>query len=258
MFAANVPRPMAAPPPSRVKAEAPFRGGGAKRFRGSITLRVLAALLGYPDAAMRAHLPEMRELLSAEDAVSPARREEIGRLMNLLQRADPLAIEAAYVEIFDRGRATSLHLFEHVHGDSRDRGPAMIDLGETYAKAGLILTSTELPDYLPAVLEFVSTQPPREARAFLSEIAHILNAIFGGLCKRRSAYASVVGALIELAGEKAQAVDPQPDEPLDESWAEPVVFDGCSAKGQAKPGQAQPIHVVRKSAAIGAQPGASA
>ena len=257
MFAANVPRPMAAPPPSRVKAEAPFRGGGAKRFRGSITLRVLAALLGYPDAAMRAHLPEMRELLSAEDAVSPARREEIGRLMNLLQRGDPLAIEAAYVEIFDRGRATSLHLFEHVHGDSRDRGPAMIDLGETYAKAGLILTSTELPDYLPAVLEFVSTQPPREARAFLSEIAHILNAIFGGLCKRRSAYASVVGALIELAGEKAQAVDPQPDEPLDESWAEPVVFDGCSAKGQARPGQSQPIHVVRKSAGVGAQPGAS-
>jgi nitrate reductase delta subunit len=225
------------------------------------SLRVLAALLAYPDARMLGHIPEMRDLLIAEAAVSPSRRVEIDALMDDLQHADPLATEAAYVEMFDRGRATSLHLFEHVHGDSRDRGPAMIDLGETYAKAGLILTSTELPDYLPAVLEFVSTQPPREARAFLAEIAHILNAVFGALCKRDSAYASVLGALIELAGEKAQPVEPRAEEPLDESWAEPVVFDGCSAKGQAKPGQAQPIHLVRKSAPNSApnsaQPGAA-
>ena len=160
--------------------------------------------------------------------------------------------------MFDRGRATSLHLFEHVHGDSRDRGP-----GDDRPRArptprpASSSRSTELPDYLPAVLEFVSTQPPREARAFLSEIAHILNALFGALCKRESAYASVVGALIELAGEKAQAVEVPAEEPLDESWAEPVVFDGCSAKGQAKPGQAQPIHVVRKSAPNSAQPGAA-
>ena len=92
-----------------------------------------------------------------------------------------MQVEADYVELFDRGRATSLHLFEHVHGDSRDRGPAMIDLGQTYEKAGLILAEGELPDYLPAVLEFVSTQPPREARAFLGEMAHILNAIFAAL-----------------------------------------------------------------------------
>jgi nitrate reductase molybdenum cofactor assembly chaperone NarJ/NarW len=224
----------------------------------SKSLRVLAALLAYPDAQLRVHLPEMRDLLDAEAAVSPSRRAEIEALMETLQRADPLATEAAYVELFDRGRATSLHLFEHVHGDSRDRGPAMIDLGETYAKAGLILTSTELPDYLPAVLEFVSTQPPREARAFLAEIVHILNALFGALCKRESAYASVVGALIELAGERARAVEPRTEEPLDESWAEPVVFDGCSAKGQAKPGEAQPIYVVRKNARNSTQPGAAA
>ena len=79
--------------------------------------------------------------------------------------------EAAYVELFDRGRATSLHLFEHVHGDSRDRGPAMIDLQRTYEQAGLVSRRDELPDYLPVMLEFASTQPPREARAFLGEIA---------------------------------------------------------------------------------------
>jgi len=128
----------------------------------------------------------------------------------------------------------------------------MIDLCKTYEKAGLLLAPSELPDYLPVVLEFVSTQPPREARAFLGEISHILSSIFGALCKRDSAYATVLGALIELAGEKAQAVEPVADDPLDECWAEPPVFDGCSAKGQGKPGRAQPIHVVRAALASGA------
>ncbi len=218
------------------------------------TLRVLAALLGYPDARLRAHLAEMRDLLRDERALALSRVGELDALMDRLARADPLEAEADYVELFDRGRATSLHLFEHVHGESRDRGPAMIDLGQTYEKAGLVLAEGELPDYLPAVLEFVSTQPPREARAFLAEMAHIFNAVFGALRQRDSGYASVLGALLELAGEKAEPVAPPAEEPLDESWAEPVVFDGCSSKGQARPGQAQPIHVVRKNA----QPGAAA
>jgi nitrate reductase delta subunit len=209
------------------------------------SLRVLAALLGYPDAQMRRWLPEMRELLRAEAALSPSRQAEIEALMAALQGAGELQAEADYVELFDRGRGTSLHLFEHVHGDSRDRGPAMIDLAQTYEKAGLVLAEGELPDYLPAVLEFVSTQPPVEARAFLGEMGHIFNAIFGALQQRRSAYASVLGALIELAGERAQPVKPAAEEPLDESWAEPVVFDGCSTKGQDRPAQAQPIHIVR-------------
>jgi nitrate reductase molybdenum cofactor assembly chaperone NarJ/NarW len=218
----------------------------------SKSLRVLAALLAYPDARLRGHLPEMHDLLHDERAVSPSRLVELDALMDSVRRADALEAEAAYVELFDRGRATSLHLFEHVHGDSRDRGPAMIDLQQTYERAGLFLAPRELPDYLPVVLQFVSTQPPREARAFLAEIAHILNALFGALCKRDSAYASVLGALIDLAGEKAQPVEPAAEEALDESWAEPAVFDGCSAKGQAKPGQVQPIHVVRSARTAGA------
>ena len=211
----------------------------------SSSLRVLAALLGYPDARMRECLPEMRRLLVDEGALSDSRRAELEALIDSLRRADPLDTEAAYVALFDRGRSTSLHLFEHVHGDSRDRGPAMIDLCKTYESAGLFLGPTELPDYLPVILEFCSTQPPREARAFLGEIAHILSAIFAALRKRESDYASVFGALIELAGEKAQPVEPAADEALDESWTEPPVFDGCSVKGQAGPGQPQPIRVVR-------------
>lgn len=216
------------------------------------SLRVLAALLSYPDAGMRQHLPEMCAILRREAALSATRQAEIETLIDWLGRNDPLQVEADYVELFDRGRATSLHLFEHVHGDSRDRGPAMVDLAQTYEKAGLYLAPSELPDYLPAVLEFASTQPAREARAFLEEMAHILNALFGALHKRQSRYASVLGALLELAGSTAQAVEVAAEQPLDESWEEPVVFDGCSAQGQARPDQPKPIHIVRKNPPTGA------
>ena len=223
----------------------------SKPVSAARSLRVLAALLDYPHAEMRACLPEMREILRTDGALSDERRAELDALIESLGRADALACEANYVALFDRGRNTSLHLFEHVHGDSRERGPAMIDLAQTYEKAGLYLTPDELPDYLPAVLEFVSTQPPREASAFLGEMAHIFNALFSALQQRESPYASVLGALLELAGEKARAVRIAVEPPLDESWTEPVVFDGCSTTGQAKPGQPQPIHFVRKNATPG-------
>jgi len=212
----------------------------------TVTLRVLARLLGYPDAGLRGALPEMRSALRAENAVNAARLGELEALVDGLLAADPLDAEAAYVQLFDRSRSTSLHLFEHVHGDSRDRGPAMIDLAQTYDQAGLHLAPDELPDYLPVVLEFASTRPLREARAFLGEMAHIFNALYGALQDRGSSYAAVIGALLELAGEKVQPVKPVAEAPLDESWAEPPAFDGCSAKGQAKPGQPQPVHIVRK------------
>ncbi len=219
------------------------------------SLRVLAHLLSYPDADVRSHLGELQQALQAEKAVQPARLAELDTLISTLQSTDALETEAQYVELFDRGRATSLHLFEHVHGDSRDRGPAMIDLAQTYEKAGLLLSPHELPDYLPVVLQFVSTQPPKEARAFLGEMAHIFNAIFSALQQRNSAYASVLGALLELAGETAHAVTVVADEPLDAAWEEPVVFDGCSVKGQGKPDQPQPMHFVKKAAShVGAKP----
>ena len=220
--------------------------GLTKPVSAAGTLRVLAALLSYPHGAMRAHLPEMREILQRERELPADREAELDALIESLAGADPLEAEAAYVELFDRGRGTSLHLFEHVHGDSRDRGPAMIDLAQTYEKAGLYLAPGELPDYLPAVLEFVSTQPPREALAFLGEMTHIFTSVFSALRERASPYASVLGALLELAGEKAQAVALAAEPALDETWIEPPVFDGCSTRGQAKPGQPQPVHIVRK------------
>lgn len=215
----------------------------------SISLRVLARLLAYPNDALRADLVDMRSALEADRALTATRKTELLDLIQHLVQGKPLDLEADFVDLFDRGRATSLHLFEHVHGDSRDRGPAMIDLTQTYEKAGLFLAPDELPDYLPVVLEFASTQPPEKARAFLSEMAHILNAIFSALQQRGTRYASVLGALIELSGEKAQAVAVVADEPLDAAWEEPEVFGGCSVKGQGKPDQAQPLHFVKSDAA---------
>ena len=223
----------------------------SKPVMASGSLRVLSALLGYPDREMRSHFSEMQDILDRENALSAERRTEIAALIEVLRRADPLEAEAEYVQLFDRGRATSLHLFEHVHGDTRERGPALVDLAQTYEKAGLYLAPGELPDYLPAVLEFISTQPPSEARAFLGEMSHIFNALFGALQERASPYASVLGALLELSGGKAQPVRSPIELPLDESWIEPPVFDGCSARGQSRPGQPQPIHLVRKSARTG-------
>jgi len=210
----------------------------------SKSLRVLARLIGYPDAELRGNLAALRQALHEEHALAPQRLAELDALIDALALAAPLDAEAAYVELFDRGRATSLHLFEHVHGDSRERGPAMIDLAQTYEKAGLFLAEGEMPDFLPVVLEFTSTQPPREAREFLAEMAHIFNAIFSALQQRGSAYACVLGALLELAGEKAQPVQVAAEEPIDAVWEEPVVFDGCSSRGQARPDQPQPIHIV--------------
>jgi nitrate reductase molybdenum cofactor assembly chaperone NarJ/NarW len=213
------------------------------------TLRALALLLGYPDANLRLLLPALIEAIDAEGAVPATRRAEIRSLAKQMQLADPLEVEARYVELFDRGRSTSLHLFEHVHGDSRDRGPAMVDLLKTYETAGLRLDGKELPDHLCVVLEFASSQPASVAREFLGEMAHILQVIFSALRQRHSGYAALGAAVLELAGHKAEAVPSAADEPLDDSWAEPMAFDGCSSRGQAAPGQPQPIKIVRRTGA---------
>ena len=222
------------------------------------TLRVLARLLSYPDAALREHLAEMRDALHAEQALNVGRLAEIDALIVRLHAARPMDAEAAYVELFDRGRGTALHLFEHVHGDSRDRGPAMVDLVKTYEQAGLLLSPGELPDHLTVVLEYASTQPAAQAREFLREIAHILQVIFSALLRRESAYSSVLAALLDLAGEAAQAVTLPVEPGLDDSWQEPPAFGGCSTEGQASPGQPQPIQIVKRPAAAHPAPGVRA
>ena len=134
-----------------------------------ITYRVLARLLGYPDDALVASVSEMRRLLRADNLLAPAARDGLEPLFAVLESRDLLDLQAAYVGLFDRVRTLSLHLFEHVHGESRDRGRAMIDLVKLYERHGLDVTAKELPDYLPLFLEFRSSLPPAEARRLLAE-----------------------------------------------------------------------------------------
>jgi nitrate reductase delta subunit len=209
------------------------------------TLRVLAHLLDYPNAELLQNLPFMRAALHAQHTLGADRLHEIDTLIDQLLDADDLDAEAAYVDLFDRGRGTALHLFEHVHGDSRDRGPAMIDLIKTYEEAGLQLASGELPDHLTVVLEYASTQPPESAVGLLKEIAAIVRNIFSALTRRESAYASVLAALLDLAGEPVHEVQVQHEPGLDESWSEPAAFDGCSTGGQRRPDEPQPVRVVK-------------
>lgn len=219
-----------------------------KRFP-SESCRAVACLLGYPDDTLRAALDEIEAVVMAESVLSAEARAGLQALIRQLRRGEAFEVEARYVDTFDRGRATSLHLFEHVHGDSRDRGPAMVDLLQTYEQAGLYLAPGELPDYLPVALEFAATQPAAVARDFLGEMAHILNALHSALVQRHSPYAAAIAAVLEMAGERVQHVALPPEEGLDDAWAEPPAFDGCATRGQSRPDQPQPIHIVRKPAA---------
>lgn len=225
------------------------------------TLRALARLLSYPNAEVRESVPDLLKVLADEAALDETRLRGLSKLLGSLIDQEVMEVEEAYVELFDRGRSTSLHLFEHVHGDSRDRGPAMIDLVKTYEQGGMLLDPTkvggELPDYLPIVLEFLSTLPFEQMRGFISEIAHILNAVHTALIKRRSLYAHVLAAVLELGQQPIEAVAVPEDEDLDASWAEPEAFAGCSTKGQQSPDQPQPIQIVRRAAST-PQRGASA
>lgn len=218
-----------------------------------LTLRALARLLAYPDAELRAQMPALIDALQAEQALPAARVTELQALVQQVCAMDPYEAEARYVDTFDRGRQTSLHLFEHIHGDSRERGPALIDLTQTYEKAGLFLGANELPDHLGVVLEFASTQPPAVAREFLGEMAHILNALFTALTSKGNPYACVIAAVLEVAGQRVQAVAIAPEPGLDDAWAEPEAFDGCATRGQNRPDQPQPLHFVRNARANSSQ-----
>lgn len=198
-----------------------------------ITYRVLARLLSYPDETLAASVPEMRQALWSEGTLSEAARRGLEPLLAELAGRDLLDVQAVYVALFDRVRTLSLHLFEHVHGESRDRGEAMVDLVKLYQRHGLDVTARELPDYLPLFLEFLSILPPAEARALLGEASHIIAAVGGRLAKRQSPYAAVFAALAELAGEAvidipAELDDAQDESPeaIDRAWEEAAVSFG--------------------------------
>lgn len=194
-----------------------------------LVFRAFSALLSYPSAEMREALPEIAEVIKQTSLVSPRELRDLLELITELGKNDLLAAEERYVDLFDRGRSLSLHLFEHLHGESRDRGEAMVELKQLYERAGFELSSRELPDYLPVVLEYLSCRDIAEARAMLSDCAHILTTIGRSLIARGSCYAAVLQALLVIAGESpidATKVPPIKEriEALDREWAEEPAF----------------------------------
>jgi nitrate reductase delta subunit len=210
-----------------------------------MTLRALAALLGYPSAELQAHAGEVREAIRAEAALPRVDLQRLELMLKGFETEDLLDLQSAYSELFDRSRSLSLHLFEHVHGDSRERGQAMIDLGQQYMEQGFFLEASELPDFVPVFLEFASCLPPAEAREMLGQPAHVFAALAERLDKRQSAYAAIFHGLVSLAGVRPDAearaeIDQHTpeDDPsrIDEEWEEaPVSFNLAGAHEMGGP-----------------------
>ena len=204
------------------------------------TYRALAALISYPTEALQAAGAEIAAVLEDEDLVPRSHRLAIDRLLAELVRCDIYDLQERYFSLFDRSRTLSLHLFEHVHGESRDRGQAMADLIALYRDHGLEPTAGELPDFLPLFLEFLSLLPDGEAKVLLAEPAGILRSLADRLAARDSAYAAVFQALAAMADAPTVALpeivqdDPDDLAALDAAWEEAAVHfgpgeqtDGC-------------------------------
>ncbi|WP_322865090.1 nitrate reductase molybdenum cofactor assembly chaperone [Aquicoccus sp. G2-2] len=202
-----------------------------------VTLKCLSALLTYPSADLQAATPEIAPLLRDEGLLSPEMQAALAPLLSEMENNDLFDLQERYVLLFDRSRSLSLNLFEHVHGESRERGGAMVDLLETYRAGGFEPSGPDLPDHLPMLLEFLSSRPVDEARETLADAAHIMIALAERLDRRKSSYAPVLRAAASLASVPAAAellaeIAAQPDDDpedlaaLDAVWEEAMVTFG--------------------------------
>ncbi len=202
------------------------------------TYRLLAALLTYPNAALTkaARDGEIAAALAQEELVDKRGLAALRPLLDELASWDLMDLQERYVDLFDRSRSRSLYLFEHVHGESRDRGQAMVELTRMYEDAGLGLDTAELPDFLPLYLEYLSVLEPEEARRRLAQPIHVVSAVGERLRRRGETYGAVFTVLEALCPEQLDADelelllaeaddDPDDTERLDAEWAEsPVTF----------------------------------
>jgi len=202
-----------------------------------LVFKAFSALLSYPTEEMRRALPEIEDTIRRSPLVGGGERKALLNLIAEIGQGDLFTAEERYVDLFDRGRALSLNLFEHLHGDSRDRGTAMVELKHLYSAAGFELSSRELPDFLPVVLEYLSCRNIAEARDLLADCAHILTSIARSLMARGSGYAAVLQALLVIAGAapidraKVAPVSEELDT-LDRDWDERPAFAGAPLAGE--------------------------
>jgi nitrate reductase delta subunit len=206
-----------------------------------ITFKALSALLDYPTAEMIASLSAIEAALADERALGEEELLAVRHFICDLERRDLLDLQERWINLFDRSKRLALHLYEHSHGESRDRGQAMVNLALTYRMNGFELNAAEMPDYLPLFLEFLGVIPEVHARRYLTDAIEIIEALRIRLEERDSTYAALLGALVTLAQREAddaeveailagEPEDPKDLEELDKEWAEePVEFTVGSA-----------------------------
>ena len=204
-------------------------------------LKVLSLLIDYPsnELFLGDTLADCTEIVARSTIISPEVRAQIIDLIGDLIDTGSLEAQARYDGLFERGRSLSLWLFEHVHGESRDRGQAMVDLMGQYEEAGFEISVKELPDYLPLYLEFLAyqaavIQDDIQIRMDIADVSHIIALLAARLEHRGSMYKGCFNALLQIAGKPLDMVEEyqekiskeKPDdsfEALDKEWEEEVV-----------------------------------
>ena len=198
------------------------------------TFQALALILNYPDIELQRAVPELMQVFADEKLIGSKQLQALDLFLTRFAEEDLLDLQEQYVLNFDRTRSLSLHLFEHVHGQSRDRGQALVDLRQQYLDTGMEVISDELPDFLPMFLEYLSLLPLDDAKHQLSLCLPIISALGERLRSRNSGYAAAFAALVGIADGKpdpevlkmllAQAVDnPQDHASVDQAWEESAV-----------------------------------
>lgn len=204
-------------------------------------LKLIGVLLDYPQDALWQHREELLEASAAPSLSSSRRRQLIAFVQQLLDD-DPLEAQSAWLATFDRGRSMSLLVFEHIHGESRDRGQAMVDLIEAYRKQGFELSARELPDYLPLLLEYLAHRPEAEARDYLQHIGHIVGMLAARAAERDLPHRVLFEILVEAGQGKvnlellrqraSEEVRDDSPEAMDRLWEEEAVRFGSDAPSQ--------------------------
>lgn len=203
------------------------------------TLRSLGYLLEYPTPQWQQDLPDVKAALLAEAWLPPAALKAVTSFIDTCAQADILEMQERYVELFDRTPSLCLHLFEHIHGESRERGQALVDLSQVYQDAGLLIDVEEMPDYLPLFLEYTSVIEVEQARHDLAGIVNILAILSERLRNRESAYADVLDGIISAAKTQPDAEvvasaikvasgKPLTQEQMDAAWREQHAFENDS------------------------------
>ncbi len=179
-------------------------------------LAVASMLLCYPDQAAVGRLALVER---SAGSLPPASREPITRFTGWLSSVDLLDAQAHYVEIFDRRRKACLYLTYFLNGDTRGRGMALVEFKEAYQAAGFDVPPSELPDFLPVVLEFGSVGDLAVALEQLARHRAGVELLEKALRQFDSPYADVVTALLPV-------VPPAPAGPT----AEELAFSGPPAE----------------------------